>query len=67
MKGLEQEKICPQCGAQRMKTWEELNGEEQFLAERLPMSARLTIEQRKQNLFCPRCWFEQIPNFNEIC
>ena len=32
-----------------------------------PMSASISLKQRRKNLFCPRCWHEQIPNFNEIC
>jgi hypothetical protein len=50
-----------------MKTWEELNEEQKMLVERLPLSARLSLEQRRKNLFCPRCWFEQTANFNEFC
>ena len=61
------EKMCPQCQYPAMKRWEELNEEQKMLAERLPASASLSIEQRKKNLFCPRCWFEQTANFNEYC
>jgi hypothetical protein len=61
------EKICPQCHYPQMKTWQELSDEQKMLAERLPLSASLTIEQRKKNLFCPCCWFEQTANFNEFC
>ncbi len=62
-----EEKICPNCGAAALKNWQDLTDEQKFLVERLPMSAQYTLEQRRKNLFCPRCWFEQIPNFNEIC
>jgi len=62
-----QEKICPKCHSPEMKSWEELNDEQKFLVERLPMSATFSLAQRKKNLFCPRCWFEQIPNFSELC
>lgn len=61
------EKICPKCQYSAMKTWEELNDEQQMLVERLPMSANLSLEQRKKHLFCPRCWFEQLANYNEFC
>jgi ribosomal protein S27AE len=67
MKGLEHEKICPQCGAPKMKNWHDLTEDQKFLVEKLPMSASLSLEQRKKNLFCVRCWHEQIPNFNEYC
>jgi hypothetical protein len=61
------EKICPKCHFPSMKTWEELSGEQKMLAERLPASAALSIEQRRKNLFCPRCWHELPANFNEYC
>lgn len=67
MKGLEQEKFCPQCGAPKMKIWEDLTDEQKFLVERLPMSASATLEQRKKNLFCLRCWNEQLSNYSETC
>lgn len=59
------EKICPQCRAAALKKWEELSDEEKMLAERLPASAHLSLEQRRRNYFCPRCWYEQTGNFNE--
>jgi len=42
-----------------MKTWGELTDEEKRLAERLPMSAEYTIEERIKHRFCTRCWFEE--------
>lgn len=51
------EKICPQC-QHRMKSWQELTSDEKFTVERLPLSADLSMEERKNHLFCPRCWFE---------
>ena len=67
MESLPQEKMCPKCQFPQMKTWNELTGEEQLLVEKLPLSASFTLAQRKKNLFCPRCWHEQVPNFNEFC
>jgi hypothetical protein len=61
------EKNCPKCHYPLMKSWEELNEEQKMLAERLPASAETSLAQRKKNLFCPRCWFEQTANFNEYC
>ncbi len=59
MKGFNQ-KMCPRCHFPQMKLWEELTDEEKFLAERLPMSTEFSIEERKQHLFCPRCWLETV-------
>jgi hypothetical protein len=67
MENYEREKICPKCQFPRMKSWPELTEEEKMLAEKLPLGAQMTVEQRKKNLFCPRCWHEQVPNFNEFC
>ncbi len=52
------EKICPRCHHEKMKAWTDLNGEEKFLAERLPLSAEFTKRERETHLFCPRCWLE---------
>jgi len=63
MKNRADEKICPQCGALKMKSWGDLTDEQKFLVERLPLSAEFTPEQRKKHRFCERCWFEQLnPN-----
>ncbi|MGI8468304.1 MAG: hypothetical protein ACR2N3_07615 [Pyrinomonadaceae bacterium] len=51
------EKMCPRCG-HRLKYWNELTSDEKFTVERLPMSAEFSAEERKNHLFCPRCWFE---------
>ena len=58
MKGLEQEHICPQCGAPKMKNWKDLTDEQKFLVERLPLNTDFTFAQRKKHRFCERCWFE---------
>lgn len=59
MKGFN-EKMCPKCHHPKMKTWEELSDEQQFLAERLPRSAEYSLDQRKKHRFCERCWFEEV-------
>ncbi len=53
-----QEKICPQCGMQKLKTWEKLSNEQKFLVERLPLSADFVLKERKKHLFCVNCWNE---------
>ena len=53
-----QEIYCVRCGSQKMKRWEELTAEQQFLVERLPLSADFSLEERKKHRFCERCWFE---------
>jgi hypothetical protein len=59
--GKSMEKICPKCRTRRLKTWGELSPDEKFVLERVPMSAEFTAEERRENLFCPRCLFETKP------
>ncbi len=59
MKGFP-ENMCPRCHYPKLKTWKELTDEEKFLVERLPLSAEFSADERKQHLFCPRCWLETI-------
>lgn len=60
MKGFRNEKICPNCGAAKMKNWRELTDEQKFLVERLPQNSDFASEQRKKHRFCERCFFEEI-------
>ncbi len=53
-------KICPQCGAPKLKNWQDLTDEQKFLVERLPLNTDYTPEQRKKHRFCERCFFEEI-------
>ena len=62
-----QEKVCPQCEMPKLKTWEELSGEQQFLAERLPLSAKFSLEERKKHLFCTNCWNEIYDKESDFC
>jgi hypothetical protein len=59
MESLDTESACPQCQAAKMKSWDDLTDEEQFLAERLPGSAHFTAKERKRHRFCTRCWYEE--------
>jgi hypothetical protein len=52
------ESRCPKCHNGRMKSWQELDSEERMVAERLPLSAEISLTKRKKHRFCTRCWFE---------
>jgi len=52
------EKMCPQCGSEKIKAWQDLTGEQKFLVERLPLSSEFSMEERKGNFWCVRCWNE---------
>ncbi len=54
-----QTKICPQCGAPKMKDWRDLSDEQKMLVERLPRNTEFTREQRKKHRFCERCFYEE--------
>jgi len=66
MKGFH-ENMCPQCHFPKLKKWNDLTDEEKFLAERLPLSATFTKQERKTHLFCPRCWNEITEKTAENC
>lgn len=51
---------CPCCEYPQMKTWNELDSDEKFIIERLPNSAKFSVEERKKHSFCPRCHHEEI-------
>lgn len=60
------EKSCPKCGFYQMKSWKDLNDEEKIIVEKLPKSAEFSLAERKNNLWCPRCWFENIHYRNKL-
>lgn len=66
MKGLSEDKICPRCHSPKLKCWDELTDEQQFLVKRLPLSAKYTPEQRKKHRFCVQCFFEQTDEERQI-
>jgi ribosomal protein S27AE len=59
------QKSCPRCGAAPLKTWEELNGEQKFLVERLALSGDFTLAERKKHRFCAKCFYEEIQSDQE--
>ncbi len=65
MKGFN-EKACPQCGSPKIKEWKDLNGEQKFLVERLPLSAEFSLEERKQNRWCVKCWYEFVDRRTDL-
>jgi hypothetical protein len=62
MKVLREDKICPNCRAPKLKSWDELTDEQKMLAERLPLSAQYSPAQRKKHRFCVQCFYEQTDN-----
>ena len=59
--GLQHEK-CPQCHQPYLKDWQDLNSDEKFVAEKLPMNAECTKKERERHLFCTNCWYESTSN-----
>jgi len=60
MESFTNENFCPNCGAGKMKTWDELDFEQKIIVERLPASAEYSKTERKKHRFCGRCFFEEI-------
>lgn len=54
------QKNCPRCGSPKMKQWDELNDEQKFLVEKLPLSGEFSAVERKKHHFCARCLFEEV-------
>ncbi|MDQ4122449.1 MAG: hypothetical protein M3209_13505 [Acidobacteriota bacterium] len=52
------ENVCPRCGNQKLKGWNELTEDEKILVEKLSLSAELRIDARRGNRWCARCWYE---------
>ena len=57
-----QHEKCPQCHKKHLKNWNELNSDEKFVAERLPMSAEYSKQERERHLYCTNCWYETTSN-----
>jgi len=54
-------KTCPKCGGLKFKRWDELDGEQKMLIEKLPASAEYSIENRKRHSrWCVRCFYEDL-------
>ena len=60
MKSLSDNKPCPRCHLQKMKSWEELDFAQRILAEKLPLNTEFSPSERKKHLFCTNCWNEEI-------
>lgn len=66
MESFAEKEACPKCDAPKLKNWDDLTDEEQFLAERLPASAHFKTRERKKHRFCTRCWFEETEPSNDL-
>ena len=50
----------PRCDAERLRSWPELDAEQQEVVRRLPASANVSLEARKaRHRWCTQCWFEE--------
>lgn len=54
------ERICPQCGTAKLKTWDELSEDEKFFTRYFAASSEFTKQERAKHLFCMKCRFETI-------
>jgi hypothetical protein len=51
--------LCPRCGLERLRSWNDLSDEDREVVKRLPASADYAIEERKAlHRWCTSCWFE---------
>ena len=51
---------CKRCDWGTLKPWDELDEEQKEVAQRLPASARYSLDERKaRHRWCTRCWWEE--------
>ena len=50
---MESEDLCPQCGARRLRDWNELTGDEREVVR------RLSLDAPEASRWCGRCWYEE--------
>jgi hypothetical protein len=56
---------CPRCNEGRLRSWRELNEEQQMLARRLPTGGYPLSEREARHRWCVRCWHEEIDGKHE--
>jgi Zn-finger nucleic acid-binding protein len=66
MNSLQTPEMCPRCQTPHLKRWSNLNDEQKFLAERLPLSAEYSRDEREKHRYCTMCWFEQAEQRSEL-
>lgn len=49
-------KFCGNCGASKFKDWNEMTSDEKLIAERTS-SGKFSVEERKNQRFCARCFY----------
>lgn len=55
-------KRCPKCGENTLRTWDELGDDEREIVRRLPGSADYSADERKSlHQWCTLCWHEELP------
>lgn len=55
-----EEATCPQCRSDRLRTWRELDEDQQEVVRKLPGAAHFTIAERvARHRWCPVCWHEE--------
>ncbi len=60
---LNTDKNCPRCGEGRLRTWSELDADEQEVVRRLPQARYYDLEERQATRsWCTRCWYESTGN-----
>ncbi|MEJ7708297.1 MAG: hypothetical protein WKF84_00165 [Pyrinomonadaceae bacterium] len=54
------ERTCPKCDSDQLRSWRELDEEQQEVVRRLPGTAHYTIAERvARHRWCTICWHEQ--------
>ncbi|HEV2884532.1 MAG TPA: hypothetical protein VGW36_06715 [Pyrinomonadaceae bacterium] len=52
---------CPKCGENVLRSWDELEPDEQEVVRRLPGSSDYSADERKStHRWCTLCWHEEV-------
>lgn len=53
------ESQCQRCNSMKVKEWNELDEEQQYLVDRLPDFEDLSMSEIRSGRYCTKCWFRQ--------
>ena len=52
---------CPRCNSMKVRAWNELNEDQQYLISCLPDFEDLAMSEIRASRFCTNCWYRPAP------
>jgi hypothetical protein len=59
MEAFASESQCPRCNAMKVRQWEDLTEDQQYLISALPDFEEMTMSELRRSRFCTKCWFRK--------